>query len=59
MRCCMTKGIVGRECVGKLFPHHFHVLLQNEFEVGTYPAWDSRRGEEFSEMGPNFLNYIQ
>jgi len=55
----MTKGIVGRECVGKLFPHHFHVLLQNEFEVGTYPAWDSRRGEEFSEMGPNFLNYIQ
>ena len=23
------------------------------------PAWENRRGEEFSERGPNFLNYVQ
>jgi len=26
---------------------------------GPQPAWDTRRGEEFSERGPKFLNYVQ
>jgi len=26
---------------------------------GPQPAWDTRRDEEFSETGPNFLNYVQ
>jgi len=26
-------GVVGRERVGTAFPHIFHVLLQNEFEL--------------------------
>jgi len=30
-----------------------------ELKAGPLPAWDNRRGEEFTEMGPNFLKYIQ
>jgi len=26
---------------------------------GPQPAWDTRRGEMFSERGPDFLNYVQ
>ena len=26
---------------------------------GPWPAWDTRRGEEFSEKGPIFFNYVQ
>jgi len=26
---------------------------------GPYPAWDTRRGEEFSNRDPNFLNYVE
>jgi len=29
------------------------------FAEKQVPAWDTRRGEEFSEKGPNFLNYVQ
>jgi len=27
--------------------------------TGPYPAYDTRRGEEFSERSPNFLNCVQ
>jgi len=27
--------------------------------AGPQPAWDNMRGEEFSERGQNFLNYVQ
>jgi len=26
---------------------------------GPEPAWDTRRGEEFSDRDPNFSNYVQ
>jgi len=29
------------------------------WQAGPEPAWDIRRGEEFSERGPNFLNYVK
>jgi len=29
----MPRGVVGRERVGAVLPHLFHVLLQNEFEA--------------------------
>jgi len=26
---------------------------------GPQPAWNTKGDEEFSEKGPNFLNYVQ
>jgi len=31
----------------------------NRTLIGPQPAWDNRGGEEFSERGPNFFNYVQ
>jgi len=30
----------------------------NHTDSVPWPAWDTRRGEEFSERGPKFLNYV-
>jgi len=32
---------------------------QTQCSSGPQPAWDTRGNEEFSERGPNFLNYVQ
>jgi len=36
-----------------------HFLCSRVVRAGPLPAWDTRGGEEFSERGPNFLNYVQ
>jgi len=35
------------------------MLFSLQIMAGPQPAWDTRGGEEFSESGPNFLNYVQ
>jgi len=34
------------------------VTIYHTWTGRPQPAWDSRRGEEFFERGPNFLNYL-
>jgi len=34
-------------------------LFAFSLPAGPLPAWDTRRGEEFSEKGLNFLKYVQ